>query len=78
MSSVREQNLEKLGRSVETLEKPHQVRESYDPHGERYDLKERGFFCAHCKAKCTLGTNGDEYGHQPDCPHRNIDHNAVR
>ena len=61
-----------------TLEKPHQLRvkneRSHNAHGESYDLKERGFYCLECGAKCTLGTDGKtEYGHFGDCLHRNVD-----
>ena len=67
-----------LDREFETLEEPHQLRETtarnHNAHGEQYDLKERGFFCAECGAKATLGTDGvTEYGHYGCCPHRNVE-----
>ncbi len=66
-----------LDREIETLNEPHQLRERVarmsNAHGDGYDLKERGFFCRDCNSKCTLGLNGEEYGHYADCPHRNVD-----
>lgn len=62
-----------LDREYQTLEKPHQLREqsarSHNAHGEGYDLKERGFWCAQCGSKCSLGLNSEEYGHARSCEH---------
>ena len=32
--------------------------------------KDREFFCPVCRARCTEGTEGVEYGHYSGCPHR--------
>ena len=36
----------------------------------RYDFDDRNFLCAECKAKCTVGSDGEtEYGHRKQCRH---------
>lgn len=54
-----------------TLKKDHQLRAVDLPIAQlEYDLKTRGFICAECDSKCTLGTDGEtEYGHQYGCVH---------
>lgn len=54
----------------ETLEKDHQRRDAHpSAQFDAYDFKERGFWCAQCGSKCSLGLNSEEYGHSRSCEH---------
>ncbi|GAB3676734.1 hypothetical protein [Halopiger thermotolerans] len=39
-------------------------------HSNPVPEKSREFICGTCNARCTRGTDGDEYGHQYGCPER--------